>query len=170
MNSPRVVVIAYGNPLRGDDGLAWRAGDELRKKIPSPDVEIVQRHQLTPELAEDIRQADAVILVDTSAARVTNVLPGEIRIVEIGQQETSQATGSAFHHQFSPASLLALVVRLYGARPRAFVATLAGENFGPSECLSPAVERAIPEFVERIEKLIMELGVRALDLKFRPKT
>lgn len=47
-----MLIIAYGNLLRGDDGLASRAADELAQKVEPSKVEILQRHQLAPELAE----------------------------------------------------------------------------------------------------------------------
>lgn len=154
MNFPRVIVIAYGNPLRGDDGLAWHAADELKQKFAPPQVEISQRHQLSPEIAEEIRHFDAVIFVD--AALVGKAQPGEICTSEVSELELAQASASAFHHQYSPASVLALAAELYGARPSAFVATLTGQDFGPGERLSPAIEHAMPEFVAQIEVLIQQ--------------
>jgi hydrogenase maturation protease len=157
MSHSRVIVIAYGNPLRGDDGLAWHAADELKSKFASSDVEILKRHQLVPELAEDISHANLVIFMDAAVEKTANAPSAELRILEIGQQETTWANGSPFHHQFSPASLLALTLKLYKARPRAFVAELLGKDFDPGERFSPAVQHAMPEFVGRIEKLILEL-------------
>jgi hydrogenase maturation protease len=150
-----VVVIAYGNSLRGDDGLAWCAGEELKKRS-LPGVEILQVHQLAPELAEKISRCDAVIFIDASAATGQGK-PGEIRIVEMGAPKFGRDSSSPFHHHYSPASLLALAAQLYKARPRAFVASLVGEDFSPGERLSSGVENAMPEFLARIEKLILEV-------------
>jgi len=157
MRPSHVVVIAYGNPLRGDDGLASHAADELRKNLTFPDVEILQVHQLAPELAENLSRSHVVVFVDASAAKPGKTQPGEIGIVEIGKQESNRATGSPFHHQFSPASLLALAAELYHTTPRAFLATMTGEDFSPGERLSPSIEGAMPEFVARIERLIRQL-------------
>jgi hydrogenase maturation protease len=157
MSLPRVVVIAYGNPLRTDDGLAWRAADELQKKFSSPEIEILQVHQLAPELAESISRAHAVIFVDAAVAETEKTWPGEIRIVEIGEDKINRAPNSAFHHQFSPISLLAIARQLYRSCPRAFVVTLTGGDFNVGESLSPKIQRALPEFVQRIEGLIRSL-------------
>jgi hydrogenase maturation protease len=157
MSLPRVVVIAYGNPLRTDDGLAWRAADELQKKFSSPEIEILQVHQLAPELAESISRAHAVIFVDAAAPQPGKTHPGEIRIVEIGEHEINRAPNSALHHQFSAISLLAIARQLYRSCPRAFVATLTGEDFNIGESLSPKIQYALPEFVQRIEKFIRSL-------------
>jgi hydrogenase maturation protease len=157
MNSSRVVVIAYGNPLRGDDGLAWRVAGQLKKTFASSEVEIFEQQLLVPELAEPMIRAKAVIFVDAAAPQDWDDA-GEIHVVELGKEETLRARESAFHHQVSPASLLALAARLYRARPRAYIATLNGQDFSPGERLSAPVERAMPEFVARIENLIRDLS------------
>jgi uncharacterized OsmC-like protein len=72
--------------------------------------------------------------------------------------EVNQARSATFYHQFSPAFLLANTGRLYRARPRAFTATLTGEDFRDRESLSPKIQRGLPEFVQRIEALIRTLG------------
>lgn len=162
-----VVVIAYGNSLRGDDGLAWRVAEELRQRN-FPDVEILQIHQLAPEVAENISRCQAVIFVDAAAAAAERGQAGEMRTVEISEQGVGEGLSSPFHHQYSPAALLAVAAQLYGARPRAFIASLVGEDFSPGESLSPEIERALPGFVAHIEKLILELiGARP---KSDPKT
>jgi hydrogenase maturation protease len=152
-----VVVMAYGNPLRGDDGLAWRAAEELKKKFPASDVEVLERHQLVPELADSIRRCEAVIFVDAAAAEPGRGQAGEIRIVAMSEQEFGPDLTSPFHHQYSPVSLLALAAQLYGAKPRGFIASLVGQDFSPGERLSPTVELALPQFVAAIEKLVQDL-------------
>ena len=152
-----MLIIAYGNLLRGDDGLASRAADELAQKVEPSKVEILQRHQLAPELAENLSRCEAVIFVDAAASHGEDNYPGKIRAVEIPSQGEEHEAASAFCHQFSPFSLLALAARLYQARPRAFCVTLTGENFDAGEGLSPAIEAALPEFVAQIESLTREL-------------
>ena len=62
----RVLIIAYGNPLRCDDGVAWRAAEALEGKFPSEQVEILRLHQLAPELADAVRQRELVLFVDAA--------------------------------------------------------------------------------------------------------
>ncbi len=152
-----VLVLAYGNPLRGDDGLAWRAAHELKKAIVSPNIEIEQLPQLVPEFAEVIGRSKAVIFLDAATPQPGKTNPGEFFLREVLRQGVGQSVDSAFGHQCSPESLLRLAEELYQAQPRAFIATLTGKDFGSGEKLSPAVELAIPEFVARLEKLIREL-------------
>jgi hydrogenase maturation protease len=147
---PRVLVIAYGNPWRGDDGLAWRAANELEAKISSAEVEILRLHQLTPELAENASRADVVIFVDAACA-AEDRQPGEIRIQEIRREEASASEQTRFSHHLTPTVILALSAKLYGASAKAFSATLAGKNFEHGATISNEVEAALPEFAAQIE-------------------
>jgi hydrogenase maturation protease len=60
------LVIGFGNPLRGDDGAGWRAAELIAADLRARGVTVVGRHQLTLELAEDVSEADIVMLVDAS--------------------------------------------------------------------------------------------------------
>ncbi len=146
-NMPRVFIIAYGNPLRSDDGVAWRAAEELQRKFPTDDVEIVTLHQLGPELAESASRSACVIFIDAAAGPGR---PGEVQVKELlpGSSEASR-----FCHALSPAHVLSLAAQLYGARPRAFSATVVGETFDHGKSLSSVVEAAIPALLAGIEEL-----------------
>jgi hydrogenase maturation protease len=150
---PRVLIVAYGNPMRCDDGVAWRAADALAPKLSETDVEILCLHQLTPELADTVRHVRAVIFVDAAACDGSPDKPGTIRVEEIRGGTSEPAR---FSHVLSPTKILDLALQLYGASPRAFVITVAGENFGHGDSLSAAVASALPELIARIEHLIQE--------------
>lgn len=147
---PRVLIIAYGNPLRSDDGVAWRAADELEKQITGGDVEVRRCHQLSPELAESASRFEGVIFIDAAAAGEGQ--PGEVRCAPIGLPE-----GRVFSHHLSPASLIALARQLYGATPRGFSVTLTGKCFDHGEALSAAVAAALPALVARVQVLVRQL-------------
>src|SRR5213080_2808888 len=95
----RVLVIAYGNPLRCDDGVAWQAAEQIRRKLPSL-TEVICVHQLTPELAEEISRAGTVIFLDATG----NGDPGNV----ICQAVSAEPTQARFSHHLSPAQVLAL--------------------------------------------------------------
>ena len=63
-------LIACGNPLRGDDGVAHAA---LRLVPPASNRRVLAVRQWTPELAEEIAGADRVVFLDadTENALVT---------------------------------------------------------------------------------------------------
>ena len=147
----RILIVAYGNLLRSDDGLAWRAADELERRFDgSTTVEILRTHQLAPELAETVIRFDTVIFVDAASADGTNSSPGEVRFAAVVASDGTPR----FSHQLSPGAALALAAQLFGRAPRAFSVTLTGEYFDHGESLSPVVEAAIPALVARIEALV----------------
>jgi hydrogenase maturation protease len=139
MATPRVLVIAYGNPLRSDDGLAWQAADELSHLELPEAVEIVTRHQLTPELAQIVSEVSYVLFLDAARPGV----PGEVVSTQIRPQKQS----SLFTHEFSPAGILGTAKELYGRCPDALVLSLVGECFDHGEGLSAKVKANLPRFV-----------------------
>ena len=58
---PRVLIVAYGNPLRSDDGVGWVVAEELRRSLALPEVEVLRLQQLLPEVAESLSRAETVI-------------------------------------------------------------------------------------------------------------
>jgi hydrogenase maturation protease len=65
------LIIAYGNPLRNDDGLAWSVADALERKLGPASVEIVRLQQLAPELAEKVCRFQTIIFIDGGATAAT---------------------------------------------------------------------------------------------------
>ena len=122
-----MLIIGYGNPLRGDDGFGYRAAE----RIPGA----IAVHQLTPELMDPISRADRVIFLDAT----TEGIPGEITRRTV----TPSPDGRAFTHHVTPESLLAGALALYGRAPEALLITVCGADFGFSETLSPSVQVAL---------------------------
>lgn len=151
---PRVLIVAYGNPLRGDDGLAWSVADDLEQKLDPSEVAILRRHQLAPELAEDLSRCEVAIFVDAALSDAAGQYPGEMRVEEIAEEEPVCAGPVRFSHQLSPRVLVALAAQLYRSRPRAFCATLGGQDFDHGESLSAVVAASLPKFVAEIEDLV----------------
>lgn len=140
-----VLVIAYGNPLRSDDGVAWQAANELRRDLPWA-ARIICAHQLTPEVAEDVSRADLVIFLDASSTGK----PGTVRC----QAVSARSRKPCFSHHLAPADLLGWCHRLYSAKPRAFLISVDGERFDYGQGLSVRALNAVPLVVERVSKLI----------------
>lgn len=146
----RILIVAYGNPLRSDDGIAWRAADALEGKFPPDEVKILRLHQLGPELAETASRAGVVIFVDAAAAEGTS--PGDVRCEEI----VHSASVNRFTHHLPPQAVLALTAQLYHVSPRAFAVTVTGHCFDHGDALSPAVVAALPSLVAQIEALVRQ--------------
>ena len=130
-----MLVIGYGNPLRGDDAMGPVAAARLGG---------IAVHQLTPELAESIAKEDGVIFLD---ADVT-LAPGEIAVKRV------EATDTPLTHSASPAGLLHLALAVYGAAPRAWLIGMGGESFELKEGLSEAAARAVESAVAAASHLM----------------
>jgi hydrogenase maturation protease len=152
---PPVLIIAYGNPLRSDDGIAWRAADALDGKFPNTDVEILRLHQLAPEVADACRKRELVLFMDAACVDdVEDGCHGEIRVRRVSGAEVREHRAGQFSHVYSPSKVLDLARQLYNASPKAYVITVAGENFAHAEYLSRPVESALPELIGRVEQVV----------------
>lgn len=122
-----MLIIGYGNPLRGDDGFGYRAAERIPGAIAA--------HQLTPELMEPISRADRVVFLDAAA----DGFPGQVR-----RRKLTPTTGDAgFTHHATPEALLAGALALYGRAPEATLITVCGADFSLSDRLSPEVQAAL---------------------------
>ena len=159
----RVLVIGYGNTLRGDDGLGPRVAALLEADKRLLGARIVARHQLVPELAAEFAEADLVILVDASES----VAPGEVAVrrldEEIGTGErlggaAGPAPSSTWTHHVDAASLLALARELLSATPEAYVVAIGAESMELGDGLSAAAERALPAAVDAVAAIVVSRG------------
>lgn len=155
---PRVRIIAYGNPLRSDDGVAWRAADLLAEKLHSRNVKILRLHQLTPELADTLREYGCVIFVDAASSDDSADHPGAIQVKSVDIQSREPAR---FSHVFSPQRVVSLSAQLYGVRPRAFAVTVFGGSFEHGDELSSPVSHALPGLISTIERLVRDAASEA---------
>ena len=142
----RVLVIGYGNPLRGDDGVGWAAAQKLADRVDPDRVGTMGVHQLTPELAETISRVDRVIFIDAAVNKPAGYL--SCRAVEPADSDRVMT------HQLDPEGLLALSRRLFGRCPKAHLLTVGGADFSHREDLSPAVERACEKLVAHLEEML----------------
>ena len=145
--TPATLIIAYGNPLRGDDGLGRRAAEMLRERA-FPGITILALHQLAPELAEDLSRAALAVFIDAREGGV----PGEWRAEAV---LPAPETPRPFTHQVSPATLLTAARTLYGHAPEALLYSMGGESFDYGEGLSAQVAAALPAMLEAIAERVL---------------
>jgi hydrogenase maturation protease len=126
----RNLVVGFGNPLRGDDGLGWHAAAALAADPRPADTDVLTRHQLTPELAEDIATARVAVLIDACLGDT----PGCVSI-----REVAPAAGPSWSHHLRPEDVVGLAHALFGAAPQVFLVTVTGAHFGYGTQLSPTV-------------------------------
>jgi len=142
-----VLIIAYGNPLRGDDGIGWHVAKYFTEEQKYRHCEVITAHQLLPEYAALISQADTVIFVDAAVKGI----PGELMCTEIQPKEQSP---TAFTHQISPEKLLSISSQFYEKTPTGILCTVTGQNFEFSTELSAPVQNALPELITMIEEIV----------------
>jgi hydrogenase maturation protease len=140
----RMLIIGYGNPLRGDDGVGWQVAEQLAK-LAVESTKVLAVHQLTPELAEPISRADSVIFIDACYQGP----PGSWTCETI---RPDPSRSEAFTHYFTPVNLLSYANAVFSASPKALLISVAGSSFDCGEELSPRVEAIVPEIVASVRE------------------
>ena len=149
---PQILVVGYGNPMRGDDGIGWIVAAELFRQNHGSKLEILPCHQLTPELASNMQAVDVVVFVDCAREGA----PGEFRCVEI----QPEADPRAFTHDLTPAGLLSLTCELFGVCPRTYLLSICGAHFETGEGVSPEVAQSLPRLKQALRELVDQCGAR----------
>jgi len=143
----RVLIIGYGNRLRGDDGIGPVIAEELQKCLSGAHLRILALHQLGPELAQDCSEADLVVFIDA----VQTESPGEVSISWLRQEA---ARPDFIAHYLEPQFLLTAAKQWYGKAPAAALITVGGANFKYETELSPEVTACTSRIVAEVAELV----------------
>ena len=139
-----VLVLAVGNPSRGDDALGPLLAERL-EAAALPGVEVITEFQLQVENALDLEDRERVIFVD---AGVGIAGPFELR------EAAPAADFLHTSHALSPEAVLATYVRIKGeAPPPATILCVRGECFGLGEGLSADAARNL----ECASRILLEM-------------
>jgi hydrogenase maturation protease len=141
----RTLIIGFGNPLRSDDAFGWRAVERLGSLAKSDSIRLLVEHQLAPEMAEAVSEAELVIFVDASHQGE----PGTWKCEEMAADFTLV---SPLAHQFTPAGLLAYTQTIFGAPPRALIISFAALSLNYGQTLTPRAEAAVADVLEWIRQ------------------
>ena len=139
-----ILLIAYGNALRRDDGAGLLLAEELERQWQSRGVVMrrITAHQLTPELAVDIvgAEATAVFFCDARLAEMEDEAGVTIESLTVGS-----ATSPALGHQLGPTTVLAYanLLRTGQSLPPAWLVTAPGVDFDHGEGLSTYAQAAV---------------------------
>ena len=144
-----LLVVGYGNQLRGDDGLGPGAAALLAEDPRLHGAQVLARHQLTPELAADFAEAKLVILIDVNVV-------DEAGAVSVRRLDGTPTSGPGSSHHASPADLAALAHELWGASPAVFVVSVGAASLEMGEGLSAPVQKSLPAVVEAVIAIIAE--------------
>lgn len=130
-NAKALLVIAYGNSLRRDDGAGLAFAERLVAQWQSEGIALqhIALHQLTPELALIISDpaVERVLFVDTAENGKEKII-----LQPLLHGEASHLIG----HHMTPESLLLYAERLYHHCPSAWLLTIPGSDFGFGEGFS----------------------------------
>jgi hydrogenase maturation protease len=138
--STSLLVIGYGNTLRGDDGIGPKVAEAI-DALDLPGVRALTAPLLTPELADPISQAHTVIFVDAAVDA-----PREVQLRKLEPAETSQIMA----HAADPRTMLALARDVFGHTPEAWWLTIPAEKLDFSEELSALAQTGLVAAVRQI--------------------
>ncbi len=138
----RALIVAIGNRLRADDGVAHRVADLLQ---PNPGVTLRRVHQLAPELAAEMQDADTVIFLDADPA---------VEGPSVERIEGSVETAGSLSHSMTPETLVTLASRLYGFHGEARICRLYARDFSPSTEISPEAASQLEKAAQLVQQLL----------------
>jgi hydrogenase maturation protease len=140
-----LLVIGYGNPLRGDDAV----GQVVARVLSDwylPNVKVLSLHQLAPELADDLAEVGTVYFIDACMDRTLE----HPRVAEI---QSGNSTVNVSHFS-SPQDLLVLAKQLYDCEPRAYLIEIPAESFEINEGLSAKARKGVKEVLEYLRGVL----------------
>jgi hydrogenase maturation protease len=138
---PHILVIGYGNTLRGDDGVGPHVV-EIVGQLGLPGVRTMICPLLTPELADPISRSSQVVFVDAAVDA-----PREVQWRKLEPNETSQIMA----HAADPRTMLALARDVFGHAPQGWWLTIPAVDLGFHEHFSPSVQRDVIVAVGKIK-------------------
>ena len=118
-----------------------------------PGVQTLALPLLTPEFAEAVAAARAVIFVDASV----DGEGGQIQVRPVHPAHRRTAIG----HSGTPEELVALAESIYGARPTASLVTIPASDLGFGEELSAVAQEGVAQALRHIRQWISEESHRA---------
>lgn len=151
-----VLIFAYGNSLRRDDGAGFVLCDVVVRMLSEAGLrfERIDSHQLEPEFAMDIsgEKVSAVLFVDTRAVPDP---PGPDDLqVRFGRVASSPDASPSSVHNLDPTTILTYARYLFKKEPPAWLITIPGRDFDHGEGLSETALEAIRSAPETLHELI----------------
>jgi hydrogenase maturation protease len=145
---PSILVIGYGNELRGDDALGPLAARAIAEWNLGH-VRTLDLHQLTPELAEPLAAVQYALFLDAAQHLPPDTPPFAQQLTTDGPPITGHAAG--------PQALLRLAEQLYGACPTAYLIAIPGVCFDFGAALSPAAANGLDHALVLARALIEQI-------------
>jgi hydrogenase maturation protease len=146
-NLSSVLVIGYGNQLRRDDGLGPKVALAIGA-MNLPGVRVITCHQLTPELADPISRADAVIFIDAAVAGA------RVQVTALSAASPSELRA----HTSDPSALLGMARLVFNRCPQAWWITVPAFDMGFGEGLSDQAQETLNTALRAFDQLWTRLA------------
>lgn len=141
----RVLLIGFGNPARGDDGLGPALAQAI-ERLHLPNVTVDSDYQLTVEDSTTIAEHGIVIFADA-----TETGPEPFTFKRVDAREPASFSS----HAAEPAEVLALAEQLFHATTEAYILGIRGYDFTPfKEGLTAQAAANLAKAVAHIEEIL----------------
>ena len=147
----RILIYAYGNPGRQDDGLGNRFIEEIGKWIEKENlaqIDLESNYQLNIEDAYTISGKDLVIFVDASVE--------DIEDLRLSVVTPSEGRSEFTMHAASPAFIVALCHKIYNKYPMTYLLQIRGYEWEFREGLSAGAEKNLASALDLIKKKLTD--------------
>lgn len=151
---PGLLILAVGNPSRGDDALGpvfLERLAELQEQSDDAgwdDIELLTDFQLQIEHAVDLEGRERVLFIDASLS-----CPPPYQFTRLHATRDTSYTS----HALTPAAVLHVYEQINATpAPPAFLLAIRGESFELGEPLSPAAEQNLAQALEFTQQLLLE--------------
>ncbi len=143
---PRAVVIGIGSVLGGDDAVGLLVARCIKERLPENAVSVEMTGDSTI-LVDHFEAAETAVIVDAvrSAGR-----PGTVHRIDGITLDSLRSFRGRTTHDLDLVKAIELARALSRVPGRLVIFGVEGKNFTRGEEISPEVERAIPEIVDRI--------------------
>jgi hydrogenase maturation protease len=158
---PRILVVAVGNPDRGDDGVGPRVARKLSGRLPA-EAKLVVRSGDMMSLIEDWAGFAAVIFVDAAAPKGA---PGRVHRIDLSKEKLPPELSLTSSHAFGVAEAIELARVLDIAPKQIVVYAIEGACFDAGAPLTPAVLRAAAEVADCIAEEVCRISRAASETR-----
>lgn len=142
---PALIIFAWGNESRGDDGIGPLLARRLLE-MERPGLVVIEDHQLNIEHVTDFVADTPLLFIDASVSIDAGIMLEAIEASSDGNFST---------HAISPQALLNVYRETTGqATPPAYLLHVAGKSFGLGESLGETGRAAAESALDFLEDLL----------------
>ncbi len=158
----RTLVLALGNPILGDDGVAFHILEALRPRLRElPDVVLDEASTGGFDLLPHVEGFDRVLLLD--AMRTLDTTPGDVVVLAEGELKESLNTSCTHTTSFSTAMRIGRTLHPERMPSEIVILGVEVERIDEfREDLSTRVAAAVPEATRRALEVLRGWGVEVV--------